>query len=284
MNSRQDRVTGQARGRCSPLQGYRRVWVRADAVAGLTVWARPGSGSAGVRHHCRGAPAVGLYAAVPSLVLHGAASSSRHQVLGPMSATAAPAAANVAPFAGGDGTLYIALTAALAIFTGILGLLAGMFRLGFIASFISEPLLKGLIVWLALNILIGQAAKFLVVPKSEGDFVQQHWGLINHLGDIQWLTFLVGAVGAVGLVLVLVCKKWFHWSRFLVAVMMGTAASVMFGLEAHGVEIERHLSEDHSIHGALTSKLVDRGPPRPVDPSPQSRPFRNGLDAGGNGR
>jgi MFS superfamily sulfate permease-like transporter len=61
----------------------------------------------------------------------------------------------------------VALTAALAIVTGILGLIAGMLRLGFIAAFISEPVLKGFIVGLALTILIGQVPKFLGVPKTE---------------------------------------------------------------------------------------------------------------------
>src|SRR5664279_4998633 len=217
------------------LQGYRRVWVRADVVAGLTVWAVLVPEALAYATIAGVPPAVGLYAAVPSLVLYAAAGSSRHLVVGPMSATAALSAASVAPFAGGDGTLYVALTAALAIVTGILGLLAGMLRLGFIASFISEPVLKGFIVGLALTILIGQVPKFLGVPKSEGDFFQQLWGLITHLGDIQWLTTLVGAVS---LAVVLVCKKWFPLvPGSLVAVLLGTAASVVFGLEARGVEI-----------------------------------------------
>ena len=217
------------------LQGYRRVWIRADVIAGLTVWAVLVPEALAYATIAGVPPAVGLYAAVPSLVLYAAAGSSRHLVVGPMSATAALSAASVAPFAGGDGTLYVALTAALAIVTGILGLLAGMLRLGFIASFISEPVLKGFIVGLALTILIGQVPKFLGVPKSEGDFFEQLWGLITHLGDIQWLTFLVGAVS---LLVVLACKKWFPLvPGSLVAVLLGTAASVVFGLEARGVEI-----------------------------------------------
>ena len=217
------------------LQGYRRGWIRADVVAGLTVWAVLVPEALAYATIAGVPPAVGLYAAIPSLVLYAAAGSSRHLVVGPMSATAALSAASVAPFAGGDGTLYVALTAALAIVTGILGLLAGMLRLGFIASFISEPVLKGFIVGLALTILVGQIPKFLGVPKTEGDFFKQAWGLITHLGDIQWLTALVGAVS---LIVVLACKKWFPMvPGSLVAVLLGTAASVMFGLEARGVEI-----------------------------------------------
>ena len=53
------------------------------------------------------------------------------------------------------------LTAALAIVTGILGVLAGLLRLGFFASFISEPVLKGFIIGLALTIIIGQVPELL---------------------------------------------------------------------------------------------------------------------------
>jgi high affinity sulfate transporter 1 len=217
------------------LQGYRRAWVRTDVVAGLTVWAVLVPEALAYASIAGVPPVVGLYAAIPSLVLYAAAGSSRHLVVGPMSATAALSAASVAPFAGGDSALYIAFTAALAIVTGILGLLAGLLRLGFIASFISEPVLKGFIVGLALTILIGQVPKFFGVPKSEGDFFQQTWGVITHLGDTQWLTLLVGCLS---LAVVLVCRRWLPMvPGSLVAVLLGTSASVIFGLQARGVDI-----------------------------------------------
>ena len=204
-------------------------------VAGLTVWAVLVPEALAYASIAGVPPVVGLYAAIPSLVLYAAAGSSRHLVVGPMSATAALSAASVAPFAGGDSALYIAFTAALAIVTGILGLLAGLLRLGFIASFISEPVLKGFIVGLALTILIGQVPKFFGVPKSEGDFFQQTWGVITHLRDTQWLTLLVGCLS---LAVVLVCRRWLPMvPGSLVAVLLGTGASVIFGLQARGVDI-----------------------------------------------
>ena len=231
------------------LQGYRRAWIRADVVAGLTVWAVLVPEALAYATIAGVPPVVGLYAAIPSLVLYAAAGSSRHLVVGPMSATAALSAATVAPFAGGDSALYVALTAALAVVTGIAGLLAGLLRLGFIASFISEPVLKGFIVGLALTIMIGQVPKFFGVPKSEGDFFEQTWGLITHLGDTQTLTLLVGAAS---LAVVLACKKWFPLvPGSLLAVLLGTAASVMFGLQDRGVEIV----------GEIDSGLPDFGLP-----------------------
>ena len=84
-----------------------------------------------------------------------------------MSATAALSAGTVAVFAAGGTDRYVALTTALALVTGGLALLAGLLRLGFLASFISEPVLKGFIVGLALTIIVGQVPKLFGVPKGE---------------------------------------------------------------------------------------------------------------------
>ena len=186
------------------LQGYRKAYVRADVIAGLTVWAILVPEALAYATIAGVPPVVGLYAAVPALVLYALAGSSRHLVVGPMSATAALSAAIVAPFAGGDSALYVGLTAALAIVTGILGLLAGLLRLGFIASLISEPVLKGFIVGLALTIVIGQVPKLLGVEKADGNFFEQAWGVLGNLNEIDGLTALVGLAS---LALVLICRR-----------------------------------------------------------------------------
>jgi SulP family sulfate permease len=127
------------------FRGFQVAWLRTDVVAGLTVWAVlvPESlayaGIAGVP------PVVGLYAAVPALVLYALVGSSRHLVVAPMSATAALSAGVVGDLTG-DPDTFLALTTALAVAVGLMALLAGLLRLGFLASFISEPVLKGLII------------------------------------------------------------------------------------------------------------------------------------------
>ena len=60
-----------------------------------------------------------------------------------------------------------------------MALVAGLLRLGFLASFISEPVLKGFIVGLALTIIIGQVPKLFGVEKGEGDFFEQLWDLLG---------------------------------------------------------------------------------------------------------
>jgi MFS superfamily sulfate permease-like transporter len=88
-----------------------------------------------------------------------------------MAATAALSAAAVADIASRTGADFTQLTVGLALVTGVVGLLAGLVRLGFVASFISEPVLKGFIIGLALTIMIGQLPKLLGIPKSDGDLM-----------------------------------------------------------------------------------------------------------------
>ena len=81
------------------LRGYRRSWLRGDVVAGLTVWAVLVPEALAYASIAGVSPVVGLYAAPPALLLYAAFGSSRHLVVGPMSATAALSAAAVAELA-----------------------------------------------------------------------------------------------------------------------------------------------------------------------------------------
>jgi hypothetical protein len=119
------------------LRGYRVGWLRADLVAGVTVWAVLVPESLAYATIAGVPPVVGLYAAVPALVLYALLGSSRHLVVASMSATAALSAGIIGDLARGGSDRYVALTAALAIVTGGVGLAAGLARMGFLASFIS---------------------------------------------------------------------------------------------------------------------------------------------------
>src|ERR1700712_2422136 len=121
------------------LRGYRTAWLRGDLVAGLTVWAVLVPEALAYATIAGVSPVVGLYAAPAALVLYAAFGSSRHLVVGPMSATAALSAATVAQFVAPNGGQFAAMTAALAIATGAVALVAGLARLGFLANLISEP-------------------------------------------------------------------------------------------------------------------------------------------------
>jgi SulP family sulfate permease len=217
------------------LRGYQRGWVRGDLVAGLTVWAVLVPEALAYASIAGVSPVVGLYAAPGALILYAALGSSRQLVTGPMAATAALSAATVASFAPTGGSRFVALTAGLAITTGLAALIAGLLRLGFLASFISEPVMKGFIVGLALTIIIGQVPKLFGISKGNGDFFEQLWHVITHLGDTQGLTLLVGVLSLA----VIVGLRRFAPAipGSLVAVLVGIVAVKLFHLNHHGVEI-----------------------------------------------
>ena len=221
------------------LADYQRSWLRPDIIAGLTVWAVLVPEALAYATIAGVPPVVGLYAAVPALILYAAAGSSRHLIVGPMSATAALSAAMIAPLAGGDDSRFLSLSVALAIVTGLVGLLAGFIRLGFIASFISEPVLKGFIVGLALTIIIGQVPKVLGVEKGEGNFFVQAWSVVRELGNVDGLTVFVGLFS---LAAVLAVKRWMPLvPGSLLVVLVGIAAVALFGLDDRGIDIVGHI-------------------------------------------
>jgi high affinity sulfate transporter 1 len=217
------------------LRGYDRGWLRGDVVAGLTVWAVLVPEALAYATIAGVSPVIGLYAAPGALLLYAAFGSSRHLVTGPMSATAALSAAAVAELATQGSNQFVQLTTALAVTTGIAALLAGLLRLGFLASFISEPVLKGFIIGLALTIIAGQLPKLFGVEGTGGDFFEKLAGLLGDLGDTQGLTL---AVGLASLVLVLGLRRLAPVvPGSLAAVLAGILAVQLFGLDERGVDI-----------------------------------------------
>lgn len=238
------------------LRGYRRSWLRADLVAGLTVWAVLVPESLAYATIAGVPPVVGLYAAVASLLLYALIGSSRHLVVGPMSATAALSAAIVAGFAGGGTAEYAAFSATLAIVTGVVGILAGVLRFGFIASFISEPVLKGFIIGLALTIIAGQLPKLFGVEKASGNFFEQIVGLVTKLGGTNPVTLAVGLAALA--VLALLRRMLPLVPGALVVVVLGVLAVALFGLDDRGVAIVGPIEPGLPAFGLPPGVGVDR--------------------------
>ena len=217
------------------LGQYDRGWLRGDVLAGLTVWAVLVPEALAYATIAGVSPVVGLYAAPGALLLYAAFGSSRHLVTGPMAATAALSAAAVGDLAAASSDKFVQLTITLALTVGVLAIVAGLLRMGFLASFISEPVLKGFIIGLALTIIIGQVPKLLGVEKGEGDFFEQLWDLLGNLGSTSGLTLVVGLATLVVVVGLKAVAPVVPGS--LVAVVGGILAVYVFDLDQHGVAI-----------------------------------------------
>ncbi len=242
------------------LLPYRRSWLVHDLVAGLTVWAVLVPEALAYASIAGVSPAVGLYAAPSALIFYAAFGSSRHLVVGPMSATAALSAAAVGSMVVGNSGMYATLTATLAVTAGVLALALGLARLGFIANFISEPVLKGFIIGLALTIMIGQVPKLFGVSKGDGDFFSQLAHLIGHLGDTSGWTLLVG--GASLAVVAVLRKVAPVVPGSLAVVLLAILVAKVASLDHHGVELVGHIDRGLPHYGFPNAPLhayVDLG-------------------------
>jgi sulfate permease, SulP family len=214
---------------------YDRRWLMGDVVAGLTVWAVLVPEALAYASIAGVSPVVGLYAAPGALLLYAAFGSSRHLVVGPMAATAALSAAAVGDLAAAGSDEFVQLTVTLGLTVAILAIIAGLLRLGFLASFISEPVLKGFIIGLALTIIVGQLPKLFGGREGRGQLLRAalapaRRARLDQRADVaRWASLTRSRGGSE--------RDRAGRAGSLVAVMLGIAAVQLFDLDQHGVAI-----------------------------------------------
>lgn len=178
--------------------------------------------------------AVGLYTAFIPMIIYALLGSSR--VLSVSSTTtlgilAGTQLALAVP--DGDPAKLITAVATLTALVGVLLILASLLRLGFVANFISVPVLTGFKTGIALVIVLDQLPKLLGFHIIKQGFIRDLFSIIHHLPQTSLITLAVAAV--VLLVLIVMERLWPHSPAPLVAVGGSIAASWFFGLDAQGV-------------------------------------------------
>ena len=221
------------------LVRYPKSSLRSDLVAGVTVGA-VAVPSALAMAELAGLPVVyGLYGTFLPLAFYGLLATSRQQVIGPDSTTAALTAVAVAPLAivGGetDPARYAALAAALAVTMGMLLFLAGVLRLGFIADFFGKPVLIGYINGVALIVISSQLGKLLGVDVSVDEFFPIIEEVLSELDDANGATVLLSA----GLIVLALAVKRFLpvVPPSLVVLATGLLVAAIADLESHDIAV-----------------------------------------------
>ena len=232
------------------LPTYPRDLLRSDIISGVTVWGVMVPVAMAYAQMAGLPPEVGLYTAFAALLGYAIFSTSRQLKVTASSTMAVMSAAVVGAMAAGDATRYAALTAALALTVGVILLLAGIVRLGFISDFLSKSVITGFVFGLALVIAIGQLPKLLGLPSGQGDFFEQCYQLITNLSQIKPYTLVVGVSA---LVVIFLIKRFFpRLPSGLVALVLGILAVSIFNLDEYGV----------SIVGAIPTGLPTPGLPQ----------------------
>ena len=138
------------------LRHYEPGWLRHDLVAGLVLTAV--LVPVGIAYAvAAGVPAIsGLYATIFGLLAYALFGPSRVLVLGPDSSLVALILGVVLPLSGGDAQRAVALAGMMALVSGLLCVLAGMARLGFVTELLSKPIRYGYMNGIALTVLVSQ--------------------------------------------------------------------------------------------------------------------------------
>ena len=216
------------------IRDYQKEWIRWDVIAGLTA-AAVVIPKAMAYATIAGLPVqVGLYTAFLPMVIYAVLGTSR-----PLSVSTTTTLAILAAAALGetvpDGAPASLLTASatLTLLVGVVLVLAALLRLGFVANFISEPVLIGFKAGIGLVIVLDQVPKLLGIHFPKGAFFHNVLAIIRGLPDASVATVAVGAA----MVLILVSiEHWFPRAPApLVAVGSGIAGVSLFGLQAFGV-------------------------------------------------
>ena len=180
-------------------------------------------------------PAVGLYASIGPLLAYALFGTSPQLMVNPDAASCAILAAAVTPLAGGDPSLYLSLATALTLFTGILCMLASVFRLGVLANFLSRPILVGFLNGIALSIFLGQIGKVLGFQVTASKIVPKLLEIISKLPSTQMPTLLVTLFSIAVLLLV---RKFITKVPAALAVLVLSAVVVkLFDLQTLGVAV-----------------------------------------------
>jgi len=211
-----------------------RPGLRFDIVAGLTA-AAVVLPKAMAYATVAGLPvAVGLYTAFVPMVIYALLGTSR--VLSVSSTTTLAILVGTElglAVPDGDSAKLVAATATLAALVGAILVLARLLKLGFVANFISTPVLTGFKAGIGLVIVLDQIPKLMGIHITKQGFFADLLGVVHHVPDTSLLTLAVAA--ATFAILIGMERLWPHSPAPLVAVGGSIAASWFFGLQAAGV-------------------------------------------------
>jgi len=222
------------------LHNYRRDWLRPDVIAGLTAAAVVIPQSLAYAAVAGLPVQVGLYTAFLPMVIYACLGTSRPLSVSTTATLAiltGAALESVAP-QGTAGDLLAALPA-LTLLVGAALVVAALLRLGFVANFISDPVLTGFKAGIGVVIVFNQLPKLLGIHITKGSFLHNLASMWTALPQSSIATLTVGAV-SIGMLLGMQ-RLWPRVPAPLVVVATAIAAVSLLSLPHYGVETVGHI-------------------------------------------
>ncbi|HET6552764.1 MAG TPA: SulP family inorganic anion transporter [Dyella sp.] len=222
------------------LRGYQRPWIRSDVVAGITASAIVLPKSLAYATVAGLPIQVGLYTAFVPMLVYAVVGTSR-----PLSVSTTTTlgmltgAALAQAVPDGDPLALAAATAMLCLLTGAMLMGAAALRLGFIANFISAPVLTGFKAGVAVVIVVDQLPKLLGLHMAKSGFLHDAWAIVSAMPDASLAT---AGLGVATILLLLVLEQVIPKAPApLIAVAAGILCMPLLHLSTHGVSVVGHV-------------------------------------------
>jgi MFS superfamily sulfate permease-like transporter len=222
-------------GLFASLRGYRWSWLPQDAVAGLMLLAIAIPGQLATARLAGMPPESGLYAFIAGSVAFAAFGANRFMSVAADSTIAPIFAGMLSVMAASDPGRYGNLAAVFALLVGLILLIAGVARAGWIADLLSVPVMTGFLAGIAVHIVVGQLPGILGVEVKADHVLAQLVDILRRLSDSNWYTTSIG-LGVLG-VTFLSSRLSAKIPGALIALLGATLAVWQFGLRRHGVDV-----------------------------------------------
>jgi sulfate permease, SulP family len=161
-------------------------------------------------------PEIGLYASMAPLIIYAIFGTSRSLSVGPVAVTSLMTLAAIAPLADQGTPEYLGAAMALALLTGLILIILGFLKLGFLSNFMSFPVMAGLGTAVGIQIAAGQLTPVLGIPSKGGTFLAQIISLVENYSQINFYT---AAIGVPVFIFLLLVRK--NFANLLIRVGMG---------------------------------------------------------------
>lgn len=221
---------------------YNKSWLKGDVGAGLTVGIMLIPQGIAYAMIAGLPPIYGLYTAMIPQIVYAIFGTSRQLAVGPVAMDSLIVASGVGAIATVGSEYFIFLAILLAFMMGVIQLLFGVFRLGFLVNFLSKPVISGFTSAAALIIGLNQLKYLFGVQMPRSNQLQIIvYEAFKQIAHINWPTFIIGATGII--LIIFLKKKFKKIPGSLVVVVLGILVVRIFHLEQYGVSIVGDIPE-----------------------------------------
>lgn len=217
------------------LPNYKKANLSGDLSAGITVGVMLIPQGMAYAMLAGLKPIYGLYASTLPLLIYAIFGTSRQLAVGPVAVVSLLIASGVGALAEIGSDSFVGMAILLTLIVGVIQLLMGLFKIGFIVNFLSHPVLSGFISAAAIYIAFSQLKHILGIQIPRGKVYETIYQIYLKIGELNPVTLMVGAGGIATIIILKKISRRIPYP--LVVVLLGMLLGYILGLDAYHISI-----------------------------------------------